>query len=92
MLTKALKAGRAESGSFCGRLEAGGIGGGRSTGAGLVYTSGKASALTVPLDMVSGVAGFPYNDAAVATEDLVREENAGRLGAGGGAAFKTLRV
>jgi len=89
-LTEALKAGRAELGSLDGRLEAGGIGGGRSASAGWMRTVGKASAPVGPLDVVFGIARFPYKDAAVATEGLVREENAGRLEAGGTTAFGVL--
>jgi len=89
-LTEALKAGRAESGSLGGWLEAGGTGGGRSASAGWVRTVGKASAPVVPLDVVFDIAGFPYKDAAVATEGLVREENAGRVEAGGATAFGIL--
>lgn len=89
-LTEALKAGRAESGSLGGRLEAGGIGGGRSASAGWVRTVGKALAPVGPLNVVFGIAGFPYKDAAVVTEGLVREENAGRLEAGGATAFGIL--
>jgi len=43
-----------------------------------------------PLDVVFDIAGFPYKDAAVVTEDFVREENAGRLEAGGVTAFGIL--
>jgi len=89
-LTEALKAGRAESGSLGGRLEAGGIGGERSASAGWVRTVGKALAPVGPLNVVFGIAEFPYKDAAVVTEGLVREENAGRLEADGATAFGIL--
>jgi len=48
---------------------------------------GKASALVGPLDMAFGIAVFLYKDAALATEGSVREEDAGRLEAGGVTAF-----
>lgn len=71
-----------------GRLAAGGGGGGAAAaGAG---ASGQASAGAGPLDVLLGVADFPYKDPAEAAAGLLKVENAGRLEAGGGAGFGAL--
>lgn len=64
-------------------------GGGAAAGIGAGFSSGHASAGAGPLEVPFGVAGLPYKLAADVV-GLLKEENAGRVAAGGGGGLETL--
>jgi hypothetical protein len=86
--TIVLKAGRTVVSRVGGLLVAGG-GGGVAVGV-TFSSSGQASVGAGPLEVLFGVVGFPYKDAAGGLLKLV--ENAGRLETGGGGGFGVLGV